>query len=36
MSLNRKTQITETLKDVKSFIGTAHLNTFAENSVQAN
>jgi len=34
MSVIRKTLFTETLKDVKSFMSTAHLNTFAKNSVQ--
>jgi len=34
MSVNRKILFTETLKDVKSYMSTAHLNTFAKISVQ--
>lgn len=34
MSVIREILFTETLKDVKSFMSPAHLNTFAKNSVQ--
>jgi len=34
MSFIRNTNITESLKDVKTFMSNAHLNTFTQNFVK--